>query len=236
MTNANAAGINGPTLEVLAFKSVLYNGQSRNVPQRVRHELWRRLLCDEFTDTHLQLYLHETNHLGEVLKLLFDRRSFDMTTTTTTPLITTLIYHHANAVTRFHEFINKNLTDLTPHETLQFVLVYLYLNDSKESFLPERFAVWWLKSDKNKCKWCSSSDDDDDDDDVFYVSSEKFFYTTVCCGKLKLSYHDHYEPQPLTDIVSDLKSYCVVCHRPLYIIKDMESYNFPKELYLCTLC
>jgi hypothetical protein len=205
------------TLLMLAFKHTLYNGvvTSGYVSRHDRKQLWKRLLSKEPSYDLLKIFYKETNNLGNVLQFLFTKKCVDIN-----------FHSEANALTKLYGFINKDITNLSAKQTLKFIVLYLYLNELNQTFMPEKFAVFWCKNEINLCKWCA---------DV-YVCSENAQYMTVCCGNLKLSYHDHYDLNDFTEIVTDINSYCRQCFRSLYTIKDVTDHRFPYSMYFCTLC
>jgi hypothetical protein len=209
------------SLKMSAFKCTLYNkvkNAAHHVTSLDLKYLWKVLLDKELTDYHLQLLFTETKRLDRLLSFVF----------TTDRAITMTQCTHANASTQLHAFFYKDLTNLTRMETLRFAMIYTFLLSLNETFLPERFAIWWLGDKEGLCKWCT--------DECVYVRSEETMYLTPCCGKFKLTYHDFDKPQLLTKIVTSMNSYCCKCQRPMFSVHDLEKYKFPKDMYLCTIC
>lgn len=211
------------SLQSLSFNVAVDNAipitAANCVPAVVKKYLWQQLFAAGPPATHcLYKYLKETGDLGLILQCLFYWNAFDLSEK----------YEEYNAINQLYELISLDLTNLTNKQTLKFVILYLFLNTTKQQCLPERFAVFWCRDKKSLCKWCT--------EDGVYVAAEDKYYFTDCCGKRKISYHVYYEPDDFNSIVTDINSYCYACRLPLYTIKDVESYNFPSSMYFCTLC
>ncbi|AIE47784.1 orf104-like protein [Peridroma alphabaculovirus] len=208
------------SLQLLAFRAALAHDidvdAANSVPDVVRARLWTALIGVQRTADHLRRFLADTRDLDAVLRTLFADG------------VEQERLYEPNAINRLYELMLRDLTNLDQTETLEFVTLYLHLNAVARSFMPERFVVLWCRDKTNLCKWCT--------DDCVYVAKEENYYMTSCCSNLKAAYYDHYESQGFTATVTDIHSYCSRCRRPLFNVYDVETYNFPYDMFFCTLC
>lgn len=209
------------SLKLLSFVACVNNGvpvtQTNSVPCAVKHYLWRDWFSSRPPSAvALMEFFNETNDLKTVLETLFRWRQFE----------NNLFETHNDVIDKFIDLININLTDTTRNQTLEFALTYIYLSCFDEAFLPEQYTVFWYKDKYQMCKLCS--------DDVVYAASEEKYYFTNCCWKRRLSYYNHYDIDDIDTIVTDMSSYCVECHRPLFNIVNIDNKNFPRYMYFCS--
>lgn len=212
--------LNEKSLKLLSFVACVDNGvpvtHTNSVPWAVKQYLWNDWFSSHPpSDVALRQFFNETKNLKIVLETLFKWQQFE----------NNLFKSYDDVLDRFYYLINSNLTDVSREETLEFALVYTYLSNVEQLFLPEQYTVFWYKDKYRMCKWCS--------DDVVYATSEEKFYFTNCCWKRRLSYYNCYDVDNIHDIVTDMSSYCVECHRALFNIIDTENDNFPRHMYFC---
>lgn len=211
------------SLALLSFKVLCDNNvrinKENSFPDFVRYDLCRQLITVSPTYSNLKLYYEETKRFDVVLMYLtrWDFKNDEWSSE-----------HIENTL---GGYISRDLTNLTPNETLEFIGMYTQFGDYDKTYTPKCFFITWRKDYYGLCRWCSPQILEPVPDDARGIELD-------CCGVIKLLCFHNYgnDDMDLEVYVKSVDSYCERCNRPLFNIVDMDSSDFALDLFFCTEC